>query len=102
MEETVQMKRKLGFPYRFKLNVGSVPSIKAPTEPVKKRRPSPTTAVPVQPDEAGPSTSQAEGTSTLRMPPSVSEDTRTDPRKRSGGAYLKRERARVGIIYEYE
>ena len=101
VDETVQMKRNLGFPYRFKLKVGSVPSIKAPTVPVKKQRPSPTTAGPVQPNEAGPSTSQAEGTiSTVRVPPSVPEKTRTDPRKRSGGAYRKRERARVGIIFE--
>ena len=95
VDETVQMKRNLGLPCRFKLKVGSVPSIKAPTVPVKKQRPSPTTVVPVDHSD------EPEHKHRTTFP--SGRKTRTDPRKRSGGAYLKRERARVGIIFsEYE
>lgn len=92
VDETVKMKESLGLPFRFKLKVGSVPSIKAPTvqqRPSTPSVPSTTTASSsttpdaVQcSDEPSPSTGQTAG----------------DPRKRSGGAYLKRERARVGKI----
>ena len=75
------MKRSIGLLFKFK--VGSVPSIKAPTVSVVTT--SSTTTAPLQPDGVGCSTSQAVGI----------EKTEKDPRKLSGGAYLKRERARV-------
>ena len=87
IDETLKMKRSLCLPFRFRLEVGSVPSIKAPTVSVMHQRPTPSTStgipstsadVQTQSDEPGPSTRTAD---------SVAE--------RSGGAYLKRERARV-------
>ena len=76
------MKRSIGLFFKFK--VGSVPSIKAPTAAVSVVTTSTTTTAPLQPDGVGCSTSQAVGI----------EKTEKDPRKLSGGAYLKRERAR--------
>ena len=72
VDETVKMKRRLGLTTKFKLKDGAVPSLKAPT--IQQ----------VDPDTASASSTSTSSSSSARA-------------RQSGGAFLKRERARVSL-----